>query len=157
MPMTLESYKNGKIYKIWSLDTDKIYIGSSCDFLSNRMCGHKISYTKWKHGIGNKISSATLFDLVGIENCKIDIIHAFPCKSKNELTAEEGRLQRLHRDIIVNKKIEGRTRKEFYKDNKQKISDERKIKHACECGGKFSIEHKARHINTKKHNSFLHN
>lgn len=129
-------YKNGKIYKIWSLQTDKIYVGSTYGSLTNRMSIHRSEYKRWKEGARNLIYSAVLFDLVGIENCKIELIHDFPCESKSELEAEEGRVMRANKHLLVNKKIQGRTNKEYneeykehqkayYQDNKQELN----IKH----------------------------
>ena len=46
----MEQYENGKIYKICSFKTDKIYIGSTCATLEKRlkehvagMCGSRIT------------------------------------------------------------------------------------------------------------------
>jgi hypothetical protein len=119
MPATSVSYQNGKIYRIWSLLTDKIYIGSTADTLSNRFCSHKKSYKRWKNGKKELTSSFTLFEAVGIDNCKIDLEHNFPCNSKRELNREEGRVQRLHKHILINKCIAGRTDKEYHQDHKE--------------------------------------
>lgn len=111
-------YKNGKIYKIWSLETDKIYIGSTCDTLTNRMCKHRTEYKYWKEGKKNNVSnSVVLFDLVGIQNCKIEWVKDFPCETKKQLNKEEGIVQRQNKDLIVNKCIAGRSYKEWKKDN----------------------------------------
>ena len=119
MPVNKNSYQNGKVYRIWSLDTEDIYIGSSCDTLSNRFCSHKISYKLWKEGKGAFYSSFNLFDQVGVENCKIELIKDFPCNSKVELNREEGRIMRENKDIIVNKYQAGRTKKEYDEEYNQ--------------------------------------
>jgi len=120
MPVNENSYQNGKVYRIWSLDTEDIYIGSSCDTLSNRFCRHKSHYKKWKEG-DKRIycSSYILFDKVGVENCKIELIKDFPCNSKTELNREEGKVMRENKDIIVNKIQAGRTKKEYDEEHKQ--------------------------------------
>jgi len=122
MPVNKTSYQNGKIYKIWSLETDKIYVGSTCDTLTNRMCKHRLDYKNWKEGKRNLVTSAVLFDLVGLENCKLELIHNFPCESKNELEAEEGRVMRLNKGLLVNMVIAGRSKAEYYQDNKGQIN-----------------------------------
>jgi len=185
MPVNEESYGNGKIYRIWSLDTDKIYIGSTCDTLSNRFCNHKYKYKCWKNGKDKYVSSYALFDLVGVDNCKIELEHNFACDSKTKLNKEEGRIQRLYKDIIVNKEIAGRTSKEYnqehkeekkeymkeyrqqhkeeinekaneyYQEHKQEINEKRNQKHDCECGGKYSHSTKARHFRGKKHLNYI--
>ena len=169
MPVNEKSYQKACIYKIWSLETDKIYIGSTCDMIK-RWSSHKANYKSWKKEKGLFCSSFNLFDLVGIENCKIEWIKDFPCNSKKELNKEEGRIQRLHKDIIVNKDIAGRTMKEYRQDNKQEIKENnkkykqdhkeeikeyKKQKHTCECGGKYTNHHKAQHLKTIKHQNFL--
>ena len=170
MPANEKSYENGKIYRIWSLDTDKIYIGSTCDTLSHRFCNHKSKYKYWKNGNRLFYSSFNLFEMVGIENCKIELEHNFACNNKTELNKEEGRIQRLYKDIIVNRAIAGRTQKEYeqyhkqkikeykqeynkeyYQENKQEINQNQKQKHDCECGGKYTNQNKSTHFKTPKH------
>jgi len=43
--------------------------------------------------------------------------------------------------------------KEYYKDNKDKLNE----KIICECGGKYTYQHKFTHIKTKKHQKYLNN
>ena len=43
------NYKYGKIYKITSEHTNKIYVGSTCKkLLSQRLTFHRKNYKKWK-------------------------------------------------------------------------------------------------------------
>jgi len=185
MPVNQTSYQNGKIYKIWSLETDRIYIGSTCDTLTNRMCSHKISYKRWKEGKRNLVTSALLFDLVGVENCKIELMKLFPCESKSELESEEGRVMRLNEDLLINRKIQGRDHKEYYQDykeetkikskeyrdshkegikeymkeyrdsHKEELSIKQSQKMTCECGSIHRISDKSSHLKTKKHQNFI--
>ena len=187
MPVNEKSYGNGKIYRIWSLDTDKIYIGSTCDTLSNRFCNHKSGYKYWKNGKDKYISSFALFELVGVDNCKIELEHNFACESKTKLNKEEGRIQRLYKDIIVNKNESGRTMKEYhqehkeeiqqymkeynkeykqehkqeikeyYQKHKEEINQKKYVKHDCECGGKYVHSTKSRHFRTTKHLNYINN
>ena len=134
MPVNKNSYQNGKLYRIWSLDTNDIYVGSSCDTLSNRFCKHKSHYKKWKEGDKRRYcSSYILFDQVGVENCKIELIKNFPCNSKTELIREEGKVMREYKDIIVNKRLAGRTKKEHSKIYREEHKEEIK---------KYREEHK---------------
>jgi len=122
MPTGKPDYSKACIYKIWSPLTDRIYIGSTCD-MTKRWCNHKSHYKKWKEGKRNNIcSSSVLFDLVGLENCKIEWVNDFPCETKKQLNKEEGRVQRQYKDLIINKGIAGRSKKEYYKDNKQELN-----------------------------------
>jgi hypothetical protein len=119
MPVNENSYQKACIYKIWSLETDKIYIGSTCDMIK-RWNNHKSTYKKWKDNKSiNICSSNILFDMVGVENCKIEWIKDFPCNSKKELNKEEGRMQRQFKDLLVNQLEAGRTPEQYYQDHKE--------------------------------------
>ena len=81
-----------------------------------------------------------IFEEYGLENCFIELIEAKECKSKDESSQPEGK--HIRELICVNRKIEGRTYKNYYeekkeqileqnkkyrKDNKQRISEQSKI------------------------------
>ena len=76
------NYKNGKIYKIISEQTDRIYIGSTCVTLSQRLAQHKQDINRRKC----KISSE---EILKFNDAKIVLIELFPCNSKEELLARE--------------------------------------------------------------------
>jgi hypothetical protein len=89
-----DRYSNGKIYKLVSDFTDKIYIGSTCLPLHKR---------KYKHStISNKLSS-TKITLLG----KFDIIliEEYPCENKNQLLARERYWYDFHKDKCVNERM----------------------------------------------------
>jgi len=109
----MEDYQNGKIYKIWSLEGDKIYIGSTIQTLAYRFSDHRL----------NKCSSKILFKTY--KQVKIDLIENFPCNSKSELERREGELQIINKEFIVNKNIAGRSREEYYEANKDKLKEYR--------------------------------
>lgn len=205
MPINAESYKNAKVYRIWSLLGDKIYIGSTADTLSNRLGNHKSSYKRWLKDNNRQYTySFKLFEMFGVDNCKIDLEHNFSCNSKAELKSEEGRVQRIHKAILVNNNIAGRTQeeryaenKEYYKEynkqhnrqhyaenkdailekqkqyytenkdyyknynkeykseNKEAVSKQRNEKFVCECGGRYTQQHKTHHLNSVKHQKFI--
>jgi hypothetical protein len=117
-------YKNGKIYKITDIAYTKMYIGSTCQPLSKRLSKHKNDYKVWKDGKKGKVTSFDLFDEFGIENCKIELIENFACNCKDELQKKEG--EHIKNNDCVNKLIPGRTQKEFYIDNKDKILEYKK-------------------------------
>jgi|688.fasta_scaffold567357_2 hypothetical protein len=120
--MKSKDYNNGKIYKIEALGTDDIYIGSTCSPLSVRMALHRAHYKRWKDGKAYKCLSYDLFEKYGLENCKIRLIELYPCTCKDELERREGELQnQLIGKGLVNKNIAGRTKKEYYETNKDKI------------------------------------
>ena len=106
-------YKKGQIYKLWTLESDEIYIGSTTQPLYKRLSVHK--------NASNKCNSKILFERYG--NIKIELIEAFPCDNIEELNRREGHFQRLNKEFIVNRNIAGRTNKEYYIDNADKISE----------------------------------
>lgn len=114
------NYQQGKIYKIYSnIDESICYVGSTTKLLlCQRMVEHRKAYNKWKEGIITKTTSYDLFEQFGVENCIIELIELFPCNSKDELSKKEGEYIRLLN--CVNRKIQGRTKKEYYEDNKER-------------------------------------
>jgi hypothetical protein len=122
----MKEYSNGKIYKIGSKDTDKIYIGSTTGSLDYRMYRHHQDYVLYQNNLGSKIYSFELFDEVGFENCYIELICEFPCENAHELACEEGRHQMLNLYKIVNKNIAGRTVKQYYEDKRESILNQKR-------------------------------
>ena len=45
--------------------------------------------------------------------------------------------------------------KKYHEENREKILKKNNEKFDCECGGKYTHGHKTRHINSKKHQSYL--
>jgi hypothetical protein len=126
-----ERYKRGQIYTIRCITDDTmIYVGSTINTLSKRFHKHKSD------------KNCSLYDYI-TENdwCGwyIELYEMYPCNSKRELERREGE---IIREIgTINKNIAGRTIKEYseeyykknadkikeyYKDNKQEISEIRK-------------------------------
>jgi hypothetical protein len=134
--MSNNKYEKAKVYKIWSTQGDKIYIGSTCkEYLSQRMVSHRKDYNGWKNTENRFMSSFLLFDEYGLENCFIELLEAKECKSKDELRKIEGKY--IRELECVNKRIAGQTKKEYYENsievrkryyenNKQNISDRQK-------------------------------
>jgi hypothetical protein len=165
-------YVEGKIYKITSQMTNKIYIGSTCQSLYMRFNGHKTEI---------KTKNISSSEILQYGDAKIELIEAFPCNSRKELEKREGYYIKENCNIVVNKSVAGRTyaeyyvdkfseisvkRSEFYKNNKDKIletvtkyrienRDKINEKIKCECGGKFTRNHRAGHYKTSKHLKFL--
>jgi adenylate kinase family enzyme len=119
------NYANSKVYKIWSTQGDEIYIGSTTkQYLSQRIDNHRRSYRAWKNKTYHFVSSFKLFDQYGENNCFIELLEAKLCSSKDELKQLEGK--HIRAQECVNKRIEGRTKKEYYDDNKEVISEKGK-------------------------------
>ena len=183
--MTID-YKNSKVYKIWSPNGDKIYVGSTTKImLCQRMTAHRYNYRLWKETGKADTTSYILFDEYGLENCFIELLEAKECNSKDELHKLEGKF--IRELNCVNKIVAGRTKQEYFednkehliewgnnwrKDNKEYITDysnkyrsdnketiktKKSIPYTCTCGSTFRKDEKARHERSIKHKSFLEN
>jgi hypothetical protein len=113
-------YKNGKIYKLVSNETDKMYIGSTCTQLSKRFYKHKDGRNQYNKGKGQYVTS---YEILGYEDAEIVLIENYPCHDKNELHARERYWIEQHKMNCVNKNIPTRKTKERYEDNKNMISE----------------------------------
>ena len=79
-------YSKSKVYKIWSTQGNKIYIGATTkDYLSQRMTAHRKAYKAWIEGKCRLVTSFLIFKEYGVENCHIELIEAKSCCSKDEL------------------------------------------------------------------------
>ena len=180
----MPNYANGSIYKIWSISTDEIYIGSTTQNLSKRMSCHIGCYKLYQKG---KCKYVTSFKILGYGDARIELIEKVECKCKEELIAREGHYIRNLK--CVNKVIPDRTRKEqqdaytaSHKTEKKKYDKEYNIKNAvkrcdysrewyqknkiesnkrrnekitCCCGSVASKRNMATHKKSKKHLAFI--
>ena len=112
----MPNYQDGYIYKLWSLQTEEIYIGSSTTEPRKRLCDHKAKYRRFLEGRFKYLLSS--YKIVQYPDCKIEIIEKYPCNSKAELCKREGEHQRATK--CCNTEIAGRTNKEYYEDTKDK-------------------------------------
>lgn len=117
-------YKNAKIYSIRSYQTDEVYIGSTCQPLSKRMVDHRSNYKCWKKD-SNKNSYITSYEILQYDDAYIELIELFPCTSKEELFKQEGKHIR-ETENCVNKVVAGRTKGEYYVDNRDKLAAQHK-------------------------------
>jgi hypothetical protein len=110
-------YSNAKIYTIRFIDNDNnIYIGSTIQPLAVRFGGHK------------KVVSSLYEYIQDVYNgdwskCYIELYECFKCNNKEQLNKREGEVIRdfmkNNEYKVINKRIEGRTRKEYIQDNKE--------------------------------------
>jgi hypothetical protein len=129
--MEINKYQLGKIYKLTSEHTDKIYIGSTCKkLLCQRLAAHSSDYKLWGEGKGKNISSFELFELGSVQ---ITLLEAYPCETKDELLAKERYWIEKYKDIIVNNRIpitnseeKKEIKKNYYKANKEHVNETHK-------------------------------
>lgn len=174
----MPDYNNGKIYKILSLNTGRVYYGSTTKkYLTSRFATHRCNYNNGLHH-----SSAEIFK---DGNPKIYLVESWPCNNKNELTSREGWY--IMNNECVNKVIPGRSNKEsmrishiknkekdnlntknWRKHNKEHIrqynikyskinKERRKQVLLCDCQALVSRYNMTHHYKTKKHLSYMNN
>ena len=152
-------YSKGKIYKLVSIYTNKVYYGSTIQKLSTRKAHHK----------HNKIcKSKELFDLGFVDIIEIE---KYPCNNKKELENRERKFIEEDYENCLNLQIPQQTRKEWNLRNKKKIAKKAKeynLKNAdkirkylqektinCECGRTIQKHGLTRHLNSKIHLEYL--
>ena len=120
----MSDYSQGKIYMLTSEQTPEVYIGSTKETLEIRLTKHKSDYKGWFGG--NPIYSyKTSYEIIKYDDCKIQLIENYPCESRKELELKEGEYQRMM--DCINKRVEGRTQKEYREDNKERIEEYREV------------------------------
>jgi adenylate kinase family enzyme len=113
-------YSKSKIYKLTTPhDPELVYYGSTVNPLFKRKGTHK---RKFKAGT-LKCKSCILFEL-GEDDVIITLVENVNCNSKEELIQRERFF--IENNNCVNKVIPGRTKKEWYEDNKEVIKEQRK-------------------------------
>ncbi len=163
--MEQNKYLNGKIYRIISLNSNDIYIGSTINSLSLRLAQHVNKKKMYDSGTGSYTSS---FEVLKHGNYLIELIIKFPCNSKDELTNKEGEYIRTM--DCVNKVIPNRTRKEYNEENKLYFKDYNKKYYAthkdyhkkraqtiikCECGKETNLMYISKHRKSLKCKKYM--
>lgn len=123
----INKFSYSKIYKLINETTDKIYIGSTTErLLCSRLAKHKNNYKRWLNNNCNKTTASELLKLDGVT--KIELIEFYPCTTSTELLNRERHYINLYSSLVVNKNIPGRTSKEYYEANKERILESKKQK-----------------------------
>jgi len=150
----MPNYQQTKIYKIVSNQTDKIYVGSTCQpYLSSRMNGHRHDYKN-----PDTRSQCESVQIMKYKDAKIRLIENYPCCSREEqLMREQFFIDTMK---CVNKYASytspedlAKWRQEWTKNNPEKMKVHREKmkvkKNTCPlCYCKLAIQHQARHIKT---------
>ena len=102
------NFQNGKIYKIWNLFDDDIYVGSTVQSLCRRMALHRSDIRR------NVSRCPAIYNKMlefGSDNFFIELIEEHPCDNIEQLHKREGHYIRLIGTL--NRKISGRTHKDY--------------------------------------------
>ena len=102
------------IYKVYSEeDETKVYYGSTKTRLCNRLSQHKYDYQKY---LNKERTYITSFEIIKLGKVKIELVEeCFLSKLK------EREAYYIKNFACVNKRIPGRTKKEYYLDNEEKM------------------------------------
>lgn len=118
----MPNYLNGKIYKIISENTEKIYIGSTVKKLSCRFSDHKRNPL-------HKISCASNI-IIECGEARIELIEEYPCESKKDLLLREQYWMDHFSDLCVNKQraiVDKKlANKEWRENNKEYLKEKYK-------------------------------
>ena len=166
-------YKNAVVYKIVNNRDDKIYVGSTCMSLYDRMYKH-LSDSKRREKMRNVYDH---LNSIGWDNVWGEILEHYPCNSREDLRIRErywfdelhpelntrkpfttkkekqenmNKLKRefwyKHRDVLLEKKrIYAQANREHINQKKKEVM----LCSACNCN--ICINHKTRHERTLKH------
>ena len=111
----INKFNTSMIYSIRSNATDKYYIGSTTQILCKRFSDHKMNYKAYLKGTGGFTTS---FKILELGDAYIELLEEINCDNRNQLEKREGELIREHKNNCVNRCIAGRTKQEYYIDNK---------------------------------------
>jgi hypothetical protein len=163
----------GRLYKLVSKQTDKVYYGSTERTLEIRFSHHKSSF---KNGTIKGCSSK---EILCYDDCEIILLDIVEVSNKKELRKYE-RIY-IENNECVNKRIPNRTKKEYRLENIDKakeyrlenidklkdylknyreknnniLKEKKKEKMTCICGIDFTKNHKSRHERSQFHCEFI--
>ena len=118
----MPNYSNSKIYTIRSHQTEKVYIGSTAQTLSQRLAGHRADYKAYLNN--KKHNYVTSFEIIKYDDAYIELIETFSCVNKDELRKKEG--EYIRKLDCINKYVAGRTTKKYQEEHKEEIREQRK-------------------------------
>ena len=116
------NYQNGKIYKLWSPSKNVVYIGSTTQLLCKRLVVHLSYYKAYNNDNTNNYYSSFL--VLDCEDYKIELLEEYACNNRQQLENKEG--EYIRNNECVNRYIAGRTTKEYYIDNADKLKEQTK-------------------------------
>lgn len=142
-------YKDGKIYKISSGLTDRIYIGSTTKPIEKRFKQHQNAY---------KCGCNRLAELLMDDDAEIHLVESFPCDNRIDLIKREQHHLELNRLNVINMNkaytpLKGLAySKDYHQQNKNSIHIRKRNKVFCPCCAcTISSSGKAKHCKSEKH------
>ena len=127
----MPDYHKGKIYKILNTIDNEIYVGSTCELLSQRMARHRSTMKSIPH-----LKLYKHMHELGVEHFYIELIEDCPCDRNEELVKREGEIIRsigtLNKNGTINIKenSKGYHRqydRQYYQDNLETRKEQKHI------------------------------
>ena len=117
-----KDYSRGKIYLIRNTVNELLYVGSTCQTVSQRMTQHRSDAKKIKKQ--NYLIYKAMREL-GADKFYIEWHSDFPCERGEQLTKREGEVMRELGTLKngYNKIQAGRSAAEWYKDNAESVKE----------------------------------
>jgi len=75
--------------------------------------------------------------------------------NKNKIVEKQKEWYKDNKDKILEKVK--KYQKKYRNDNKDKIAEKKNQKFNCDCGGKYTLSNKVKHLKSKKHQTYLQN
>ena len=147
----MSNYQSAIIYKLTSVHTDRIYIGSTTKPLLRRKQEYQSDFKRFQNGKWRYTTSYALFELGPVN---IELIEDYPCRKKTELEAREGLFINQEPNSL-NKQHPGRNQAdygaEYYQVNRDRICARKAEKIHCDvCNSVVRRDDFARHKKSKK-------
>jgi len=155
----------GYIYKLESSFEDPgIYVGSTKD-MRTRKNQHKYDCNNPNDSKYNLKVYQYIRDYGGWSNWFMLTLEEFEYETKEQLRdREQYWIKELKPNLNGQDAVQDKERlkdyhkkhnKKYKKENREKILKKNNEKFDCECGGKYTHGHKARHLKSPKHQSYL--
>ena len=138
-------------YRIVSPNTNKVYVGSTINTLEHRLQKHETSFKRYLEG---KYGYMASYEILETKDVKIELIECKICETKLDRWAIE-RYHILNTLNCVNICQPGRTKTQFYQENKPEINEKANQKFNCQCTGKYTRRGKSQHFKSQKHINYL--
>ena len=144
-------YDNGFIYTIYHQD-NLIYVGSTIDF-KVRLSAHKTNCYNVKRPHYNTPIYQYIRSNGDWKDYKFKIIDIYYNITKKLLTKIEGDYMKYFNfDKLLNREIAGRTKEEYYLDNKTQIKAKTSKPWTCGiCNKTIKVKNKSSHLKTPRH------
>ena len=144
-----QEQKQGKIYCIRSLLTDKCYIGSTTSSINRRHSKHKSNLKNYYEG---KYCYVTSFEVLSYGDSYITILETVYYDTNDQLHARE-RYWIENTENTVNDRIPGAYAaaggKAAYDAERNRLTTN------CPCGGRYKASNKFNHLRTQKHQRYI--